>query len=70
MNPIVLLELVAKWEKFSQAPQNEDGSEAAKIENAVQRGMRAAMAKCADELNLLIKLLARNDDQHERPSRH
>ncbi len=59
MNPQILLELVAKWESKAKAPECEDGSPAAEIENAVNRGRRSARAECAEELNLLIKLLAR-----------
>ena len=57
MNPQVLLELVKKWEAKSEHPDCEDGSPEAVIENAVERGARSQRRKCAEELNLLIKLL-------------
>ena len=59
MNPAVLLELVAKWEAKAKAPECEDGSPSAEIGNAVDRGRRAGRQECAEDLNLLIKLLAR-----------
>lgn len=59
MNPQVLLELIAKWEAKAKAPECEDGSPSAEIENAVNRGRRSGRQECAEDLNLLIKLLAR-----------
>ena len=59
MNPQVLLELVAKWEAKSQNPDCENVDSEASIENAVNRGYRSALKDCANQLNLLIKLLAR-----------
>jgi len=57
MHNSVLLELVAKWEKEAVEPECQDGSPDAEIENAVNRGARAKASKCAEDLNLLIKLI-------------
>lgn len=59
MNPLVLLELVAKWEAQANDPQCEDGSPEAALDNARERGARQGKRRCAEELNLLIKLLAK-----------
>ena len=54
MNNEVLLELVNKWEKEAIEPECQDEAE---IENAVNRGTRSKAGKCAEDLNLLIKLI-------------
>lgn len=58
MNPQVLLELIAKWEAKAKEPECEDGSPSAEIENAVNRGRRSGRKECAEDLTMLIKLLA------------
>lgn len=59
MNIQVLLELVAKWECKS-LPSGEDVEcPEAEVINAVARGERETYRQCAEELNLLIKLLGR-----------
>lgn len=59
MDPQVLLELIAKWEAKSQHPEIEDGRPESQVDNAYQRGIRNGKREAAEELNLLIKLLAR-----------
>ena len=58
MNPQVLLELIAKWEAKAKEPQCENGDPSAAIENAVNRGRRSGRKECAEDLTMLIKLLA------------
>lgn len=59
MNPSVLLELVAKWEAQANDPQCEDDSPEAELNNARERGFRQGKRTCVEDLNLLIKLLAK-----------
>ena len=59
VNALVLLELIAKWEAKALAFECEDESPSATTENAVNRGRKSAQQECAEELNLLIKILAR-----------
>ncbi len=64
MKDEVLMELVKRWERESVEPQTMDGSESAKILNAVARGERQAKRECADALRLLVQLLG--DDRSAR----
>jgi hypothetical protein len=57
VNNNVLLELVKKWEEQSITPEIEDGHPDAAHENAINKGIRLKAGKCAEELNLLIKIL-------------
>ena len=57
MKDAVLLELVARWEREAKAPECEDGSEAAKIPNAIASGERRALRACADTLRMLVDML-------------
>ena len=57
MNPAILLELAARWERDAKEPQVEDGSPAANGPNAVNKGKREAKRECADTLRMIIKLL-------------
>ena len=57
MKDAVLLELVARWEREAKAPECEDGSEAAKIPNAIASGERRALRACADTLRMLVNML-------------
>ena len=57
MRKEVLLELADKWERDNVGPDNEDGSEDAKIPNAFAKGRREAFRDCAKHLKLVIDLL-------------
>jgi len=57
MNKETLLELTQKWERSAGIPEALDGSEEAKIPNAIKQGRREGKKECADDLRLLIKLL-------------
>ncbi|MCK4827109.1 hypothetical protein KA005_65865 [bacterium] len=57
MNNEVLLELAARWERDARPVGAEDGSEEARIGNAVQQGQRECKRECADTLRTLVKML-------------
>lgn len=57
MNEYVLFELAKRWDAEAVAPQCEDGSERALIDNAVAKGERQAKRECADTLRTLIAML-------------
>ena len=57
MNTAVLLELIRRWEHDATEPTVMDGSEQAKVPNAIARGQREAKRECADALRMLISLL-------------
>jgi hypothetical protein len=57
MKDAVLLELASRWEREAHQPETEDGSEDAKISNAIAHGRRQGMRECADGLRSLIELI-------------
>lgn len=57
MKDVVLLELAKRWDTEAKNPVVEDGSESAKIGNAVAKGRREAKAECAEKLRLLVEML-------------
>lgn len=57
INTAVLLELIRRWEYESVEPTVMDGSEQAKVSNAIAKGQREAKRECADALRMLISLL-------------
>jgi hypothetical protein len=57
MNEIVLKELAKKWKADAEPPQCEDGSDDAKLGNALGKGVRIGLNSCADDLLAIIKLL-------------
>jgi hypothetical protein len=59
MNPAVLLEIISKWEHQAIMPDCVDGHPDAIIGNAREAGERDGRRACAEELNLLVKLLAK-----------
>jgi len=58
MNPAILLELAARWDRDAEDPNCTDGSPDAKYSNGVAAGMRHSKRECADALRSLISLLA------------
>ena len=61
MKEQILTALAEKWERDAAPPNCEDGSESAKISNAIAYGFRKGQAQCADHLRQLIKLLGEDD---------
>jgi hypothetical protein len=57
MNKEVLLELAARWERDARPLGAEDGSEEARIGNAVAQGHRECKRECADTLRTLVQML-------------
>ena len=61
MKDAVLLELAARWERDSAAPESQDGSPAAVVSNAEAHGRRQGLRECADGLRMLVQLLGGKD---------
>lgn len=57
MNDAVLKALIAKWKRDAVPPEVEDGSAGAAVGNALSKGVRIAIEKCATDLEDLIRLL-------------
>ena len=57
MKDAILVELAARWDRDATDPHIEDGSEDAKIRNAISRGERQAKRECADTIRTLVKML-------------
>jgi len=57
MNDATLLELADRWDKESETPETTDGSDEAKVPNAVDQGHRECKRECADTLRTLIEIL-------------
>jgi len=54
----ILLELANRWMRDADPSEKvEDGSDAAKIGNAVAQGHRECKRECADTLRLLVNVL-------------
>jgi hypothetical protein len=61
----VIEAMIEKWNLEARNPECEDGSESAKLGNAKNHGRREAIAKCADQLQVLLNLLATDDRKDE-----
>ena len=57
MKDAVLKELATKWLRDAKPPEIMDGSEDAKLGNALAKGIRIGLEKCAGDLLSIIKLL-------------
>lgn len=57
MKDSILVELAARWDRDAANPHVEDGSEEAKIRNAISRGERQAKRECADTIRALVQML-------------
>jgi len=57
MNNATLLALAEKWESEAKTPEIEDGSDSAKMMNAMARARRECKRECADTLRTLVSLL-------------
>ena len=57
MKKEILLELANKWMQDGEVPKEEDGSEQAKIPNAIAQGQREYKRECADALRTIVTLL-------------
>lgn len=53
----VLLDLAARWEEEAKTPDIEDGSPEAAGPNAVAKGRREQLRRCADSLRKLVQIL-------------
>ena len=57
MKDAVILELARRWETDAVEPEVQDGSEEAKIGNAIAKGERQTKRECADALRMLVSML-------------
>lgn len=57
MKDIILRELADRWNKEANYTEDQDGSESAKISNAMMTGERKQLKECAEELLTLIDIL-------------
>ena len=57
MKDTILIELAARWKREAKAPECEDGSTQAAINNAIGKGARDAKRECADKLEALVIIL-------------
>ena len=60
MNPLILMELVKRWEEDAREPKEPEAlnnSLGNAINNAVSRGQREATREFADTLKMLIQVL-------------
>lgn len=57
MKDATLLELADKWARDAVPPEVMDGSPAAIGANALAKGIRISLEKCASDLRLLVDLL-------------
>ena len=57
MNDQVLKELATKWLRDAKPPEAMDGSDDVKLGNALAKGVRIGLEKCAGDLLSIIKLL-------------
>ena len=60
MKESILLELANRWIADAVEPELQDGSDEAKISNAIAKGERQAKRECADGLRMLIAVLGEN----------
>lgn len=56
MKSEILLELAKRWENDAVEPSVKDGSEDARIPNAIEQGERQAKRECADTLRTLVQI--------------
>lgn len=61
MNDSVLIELARRWESDAEIPNAMDGSDEAKVPNAIAQGERQAKRECADTLRVLVSMLGSRD---------
>jgi len=62
MKEAILLELAVRWERdANKTPECSDGSEEAKIPNAVEKGRREGKRACAYGLRMLVDMLGDSD---------
>lgn len=57
MNPQVLLELAARWERDANLSGPEDGSPEAERGNRIRQGIREGKRECADALRSLVSII-------------
>ena len=57
MREETLVDLIRKWEEQAKDPKCEDGSDDAKISNAIDHGKRVGLATASLELRQLISLM-------------
>lgn len=57
MKDAILVELANRWKAQATIPDAIDGSEEAKIPNAILTGHREAKRECADTIMTLISLI-------------
>ncbi len=57
MNKEVLIALIDKWTRDSEAPKELEGNPEAEISNAKNEGVRKGRCQCAQDLSQLISLL-------------
>ena len=57
MKKEILLALAERWERDAETPENQDGSDDAKISNARHQGIREGKRECADGLRMLIEII-------------
>jgi len=62
----VIEAIIEKWNLEARNHECEDGSEHAKLGNARNHGRREGMANCADQLRVLVDLLATDDGVSDR----
>jgi len=62
MKDSILIELSAKWMRDAKEPECADGSDEARISNAIEKGKRKAKMRCADDLMRLVELLGGADE--------
>jgi hypothetical protein len=58
MNPAILLELAARWERDANEPMCVNAAPVAQRGNDIADGIRQGKRECADSLRSLITLLA------------
>jgi hypothetical protein len=58
MNPAILLELAARWERDAKQPECESGAPEAERQNHIDHGIRQGKRECADGLRSLVSLLS------------
>jgi len=57
MNPAILLELAARWERDAIQPDCENGAPEAQRQNDIDHGIRQGKRECADSLKMLVSIL-------------
>lgn len=57
MKDVILKELADKWDIEARSQGTEDGSDEAKIPNAIRKGKREAKKECAAALRTLLSII-------------